>query len=122
MSQKAEFLQLEPDDDAISVRDRLTFLRGKRVLLIWPENGTVLTRKLDLVLIQREAVRQAIRLALVTHDDEVTRHAEELGLSAFETIGESERKRWRRGNTRVFTTRLQRPEDEPEAEELKPVV
>lgn len=121
MSQKAEFLQLEADDDVTSVRDRLGFMRGKKVLLVWPENGTVLTRKLDLVLIQREAVRQAIRLALVTHDPQVIKHAEELNLSAFETIGESERKRWKRGRTKVFTTRFQRPEDEPEAEELMPV-
>lgn len=118
MADRPEFIQLEPGEDAPSVRDRLSFLRGKRVLLIWPEEDTVLTRKLDLVLIQREAMRRAIRLALVTHDPQVIEHAEELNISTFETIGASERGRWKRGRAKIFTTRFQRPKDEPEPEAL----
>jgi len=91
---RAQYVQLETGDDVSSVRDRLSFVRGQKVLLIWPENGTILTRKLDLVLIQREAMRRAIRLALVTHDSEVVKHASELNISTFETIGASERGRW----------------------------
>jgi hypothetical protein len=121
MSKKPEFVQLEPGDDIASVRDRLSFIRGERVLLIWPEEGTVLTRKLDLVLVQREAMRRAIRLALVTHDTQVIKHAEELNISTFETIGASERSRWKRGRAKVFTNRDQRPEDEPEPTDLMPV-
>lgn len=117
---KPEYLQLETSDDVASVRDRLTFLRGKNVLLIWPERGSVLTRKLDLVLIQREAVRNATRIALVTHDPVVIRHASELNISAFETIGSSERRKWKRGRSRVFTTRFQRPRHEPQPDELMP--
>lgn len=117
---KAEFLQLETGEDVASVRDRLTFLRGQRVLLIWPEHGTALTRKLDLVLVQREAMRLAIRLALITHDADVIRSAAELNISTFETVGQSERGKWKRGRSKVFTTRLQRPKDAPEADELAP--
>jgi len=121
MSKKAEYLQLEPSDDVTTVRDRLSFLRGKRVLLIWPEDGTVLTRKLDLVLIQREAIRNNIRLAIVTHDPNVIKQARELNISTFETIGASERGRWRRGKSKVFTSRDDRPASEPDPKELKPV-
>ena len=117
---KPEFLQLEAGEDVASVRDRLTFLRGKRVLAIWPEQGTALTRKLDLVLVQREAMRLAIRLALITHDAEVARNAAELNISVFETVGQSEKIKWKRGRSKVFTTRLQRPKDEPDADDLKP--
>ncbi|MBL8120080.1 MAG: hypothetical protein JNJ78_21285, partial [Anaerolineae bacterium] len=95
MSNRPEYVQLELADDVASVRDRLSFLRGQRVLLIWPEEGTILTRKLDLVLIQREAMRRAIRLAVVTHDPQVVKHANELNISTFETIGASERGRWK---------------------------
>ncbi len=121
MADRPDYIQLEVGEDAASVRDRLSFLRGKRVLLIWPEDGTVLTRKLDLVLIQREAMRRAIRLALVTHDPEVIKHAEELNISTFETIGASERGRWKRGRAKVFTSRFQRPDSEPEPDELMEV-
>ncbi len=121
MANRPDYVQLETGDDVTSVRDRLSFLRGKRVLLIWPEDGTVLTRKLDLVLIQRDAMRRAIRLGLVTHDPQVIRHARELDISTFETIGASERGRWRRGRGKVFTNRFQRPKDEPLPDDLKEV-
>lgn len=111
MNKNIEYLQLEADDDVTTVRDRLAFLRGKRVLLIWPEQGTPLQRKLDLVLIQREAVRRAVRLAIVTHNDDVIHHAQELNISTFETIKAGERGKWKRGSTRVFLNRIQRPEE-----------
>ncbi|GAB4509509.1 MAG: hypothetical protein OHK0046_04630 [Anaerolineae bacterium] len=114
-------VQIEAGEDANAVRDRLSFLRGKRVLLVWPEEGTALTRKLDLVLIQREAMRRAIRLAIVTHDAEVVRNARELNISTFETIGASERGRWKRGRSKVPTNRNQRPKDAPDPDDLMEV-
>ncbi len=119
--ERPEFIQLDKGDDVPSVRDRLSFFHGKRVLLIWPEDGTVLTRKLDLVLIQREAMRRAIQLALVSHDAQVTKHAQELNISTFETIGASERARWRRGRAKEFASRFRRPKDSPDPDELMPV-
>jgi hypothetical protein len=122
MSERPHFIQLAPDEDATSVRDRLSFIRGKRVLLVWPEEGTVLQRKLDLVLIQREAIRRAVRLALVTHDPLVVKHADELNISTFRTIGESERKRWRRGKRgQVFTSRHQKPDEAPLPDDIEEV-
>jgi hypothetical protein len=118
-SRKPEFVQLETGDDVNSIRDRLAFMRGQRVLLIWPEEGTVLTRKLDLVLLQREAMRRATQIALVTHDPEVIKHARELNISTFETIGASEKGRWKRGRSKVFTGRDQRPQEELPQDELK---
>jgi len=116
-----ELIQLETSDDVTSVRDRLSYLRGRNVLLIWPERGTTLTRKLDLVLLQREASRHAVRLALVTHDTAVSRSAIELGLSVFETIGSAQRAKWQRPRTRTFTTRAQRPLDQPDVQALAPI-
>lgn len=121
MEQEIELIQLTTADDVSSIKDRLAFMRGRPVLLVWPATGTLLTRKLDLVLIQREAKRLAIRMALVTHDPDVRRNAEELNLSVFETIGGSSRGKWRRGSVRTFTNRSHRPEDAPEAQDLMPV-
>ncbi len=121
MRQNPELIQLTTTDDATSIRDRLSFLRGRYVLLVWPESGTALTRKLDLVLIQREAARLAIRLALVTHDASIIRHAAELDISTFETIGGAQRGRWKRGSTRAFSPRDRRPAGEPDPDELMPV-
>ena len=119
-SRAVQFVQLEPADDATTVRDRLAFLRGRRVALVWPELGTTLQRKLDLVLVQRAALRLNIRLALVTHDTLVMRHAAELNISAFETIRDAEHKRWKRGRSRAFSARIRRPSGEAEPESLMP--
>ena len=121
MSERPHLIQLELNEDVASVRDRLSFIRGERVLLVWPERGTALTRKLDLVLVQREAMRRAIRLAFVTYDTDVIKHADDLNISTFETIGESERKRWKRARSKVFTNRFQKPSDEPIPADLQEV-
>lgn len=116
-----ELIQIETEEDVNSVRDRLSRFRGQRIVLVWPEVGTALTRKLDLVLIQREAMRRQIRLAFVTHDAAVRSNAAELNISTFETIGESERKRWKRARSRVFASRSQRPDGSPDHEDLEEV-
>ena len=105
MPQKHEFVQLEPGEDVASVRDRLTVLRGQHVLLIWPEKGTALNRKLDLVLVQREAMRLAIRLALVTHEPEVIKHG---ARTQHQHLRDDRRERPRQVETRAFA-RLHRP-------------
>lgn len=116
------YIQLDNAEDVASIRDRFSFIRGQHVLLIWPEIGTALNRKLDLVLLQREARRRVLQLALVTHDTAVIKHADELGISTFETIKEAEASnRWKRGRTRVFINRHHKPEDTPEPEDLMPV-
>lgn len=121
MVDNIELVQIEAGEDTHSVRDRLSFLRGQRVLLVWPEEGTALTRRLDLVLVQREAMRRAIQLAIVTHDVEVIHHAKDLNISTFETISASKRARWKRGRSKVFTSRRQRPKDSPNPEDLMPL-
>ncbi len=121
MPNEITFVQIEPAEDAVSVKDRLSFLRGQNVLLIWPEEGTALTRKLDLVLVQREAMRRAIRMALVTHDEHVMEHARDLNISTFETIGAAQKGRWKRGRSKVFTSRDDKPEETPLPEDLMEV-
>lgn len=121
MAKQIEYVQLDSNDDVVTVKDRLSFIRGRRILLIWPEEGTTLTRRLDLVMIQREADRRAIQLSLVTHDTDVIAHAKDLNISTFETIRASERGRWKRGRKKVFIPRYHKPSHESEPEELKSV-
>ncbi|QPC80894.1 hypothetical protein G4Y79_14375 [Phototrophicus methaneseepsis] len=121
VERQIQYIQLDQGDDVPLVRDRMSFLRGKRALIIWPERGTALTRKLDLVMVQREARRRAVQIAFVTHDAEVIKNARELGISTFETIREAERGRWKRGWGKVAAKRYQKPAQEPEPEQLKPL-
>ncbi len=122
MAASIDIIQIEPHDDVTSVRDRLSFVETRRVLLVWPESEEhLLRRKLDLVLLQREAYRQAARLALVTSDQAVIDNARDLNISTFTSVTEAERSRWKRGRSRVFVSRSDKPEGELTSFELREI-
>ncbi len=118
---KLQVIQLEPYDDFVSVRDRLSFIRADRVLLVWPSRGSILSRKLDLILIQRAATQIGMRLALVTHDPLIIENAADLNISTFPSIDAGSTIRWRRPHNSAFVEhgdpRL-RPADQPDRYEL----
>lgn len=103
-------IQLEPYDDMTSVRDRLQFVNAGRVLLIFPANAKILQRKLDLVLIQREAMRRDLRLALLSKDITIADNAKDLNISVFPTIEAARTQRWNRPQNKVFVDRQDRPQ------------
>lgn len=111
-------IQLETYDDVVSVKDRLQFVEAGRVILVLPTKGKILQRKLDLVLIQREAARRDLRLALVTKDVTVSENARDLDLSVFYTVEEARTRRWKTPRNKVFVDRQDRPKPQHEAYEL----
>lgn len=115
---KLQVIQLEPYDDIVSVRDRLSFVGAERVLLVWPASGAILRRKLDLVIIQREAARCGLRLALVTHDRVVVEHADDLNISVFSSVDAGSKVRWKRPSSKVFVDRSTKPTNELDRYEL----
>ena len=119
MNVETETLKLEPADSVVSIRERLSTIRGKRVLLILPEDGALLRRKLDLVLIQRECYRRAIQLAIISGDPKVVGNASELNISCFPSAASSQRERWKRGRHKVFLPRYHKPTHDPQPEELR---
>lgn len=82
---KLQLIHLDPEDDQVSVRDKLSWARASRAVLVWPRRGRVLTRRLDLVLLQRQAARQRVELGLVTYDPAVLHLAGLLGIPTFES-------------------------------------
>src|SRR5512143_406146 len=115
---KLQIIQLEPYDDVVSVRDRLSFVNTERVLLVWPHRGQILQRKLDLVLIQREAARRGTRLALVTESPDVLENAADLNISTFSSVAASQQAVWKHPLNKVFVDRSDRPTDAPDPYEL----
>lgn len=103
---KTQILQLERHDDSASVIDKVQGNKASRVLLVWPKHGRLFTRLLDLLLIQR-AVRDAgAQLALVTWDEDVLDHAQNLGIPVFRSARVAEQIPWRRQRAKwVFAAR-----------------
>ena len=118
MSTETKLIQLEAADTVVSLRERLARFRSRRVLLIWPANAALFRRKLDLVLIQREAYRRAIQLALVSQDKTVIAHAAELNISCFASIAASAKERWKRGRQKVFLPRYHKPSADLQPDDL----
>ncbi|MCY3832152.1 MAG: baseplate J/gp47 family protein [Chloroflexi bacterium] len=118
MSTETEHIQLAAADTIVSVRARLAQFRGRRILLVWPADTPLFRRKLDLVLIQREAYRRAIQLALVSQDKTVTAHAAELNISCFASIAASANERWKRGRQKIFLPRYHKPNADLQPEDL----
>lgn len=107
---KIQSIKLEPYDDVTSIRDRLQFVETDRVLLVLPSHGNVLRRKLDLVLIQREAARRQLQLALLTRDPDIADNAAALNLSVFFSTRQARSHHWKQAHTRIFVDRADRPE------------
>ena len=118
MTAQTERVQLEAADTVVAIRERLSRLRGRRVLLIWRADGPPLRRKLDLVLIQRAADRRAIQLALVSQDKSLIAQAAELNISCFASVAESEKARWKRGRPKRFLPRYHKPSADLQPEDL----
>ena len=115
---KTTIIELEEHDDIITVQDRLTWVKSPRVVLVWPDDGGILTRLLDLVLLQRAGRQQGLQLGLVTRDPDVVEHARELGIPVFRNQKRAVRGVWRRRPQRM---RLLRPRRNipPPPEELR---
>lgn len=94
-------IRLEPYDDATSVRDRLQFVERRRVLLVYPAGHHILYRKLDLLLIQREATRLQLELALLSDDPDVAEAAHDINMSCFFTTRQARAQRWKTPRNRV---------------------
>ena len=92
---KTQIVYLEPHDDYNSVRDKLNWTQAPRVLIVWPGRGRVLSRRLDLVLLQRYARMNGTQIGLVTLDPDVLHHAAALHIPTFESLESQPEKAWR---------------------------
>ncbi len=91
---KTQIIQLNRNDDSLSVRDKMSWSQTDRILLLWPEHGSVLNRRLDLNLVKRHAASMGAQLALVTYDSEVRFYAKQLGIPVFNSPPQAQDSRW----------------------------
>ena len=97
---KTQIIQLEAHDDTISVRDKMGWIQTGRVILVWPARGSILQRRLDLMLLLRHSQTLGVQIALVTHDPEVRFQARRLGIPIYKSVRQAQRARWRRAAKR----------------------
>jgi hypothetical protein len=93
---KIQIVYLSSADDIDSTRDMLGWIQAPRVLLVWPDQGRVLTERFELVRIHRYAQSRNIQIGLLTFDTEVRENAEELDLPIFESLDDLPESRWKK--------------------------
>ena len=91
---KTQIITLESHDDLISVRDKLSWAKTPRILLVWPKYEKVTLRVLDLKVLQRHADSLGAQLGLVTRHAHVRRDAESLGIPVFISTTTAQRELW----------------------------
>jgi hypothetical protein len=91
---KTQIITLESHDDLISVRDKLSWAKTPRILLVWPKYEKVTLRVLDLKVLQRHTDSLGAQLGLVTRRGNVRRDAESLGIPVFSSTTKAQRELW----------------------------
>lgn len=91
---KTQVIQLNVHDDLVSIRDRMAWAKTPRILLVWPRQGSVGVRPLDLTLLRRHAQGLGAELGLVTRDGEIRAAARELGLTVFKSSADAQKRTW----------------------------
>ena len=91
---KTQIITLESHDDLISVRDRMSWAKTPRILLVAPKFEKIVLREVDLKVLQRHASSLGAQLGMVTRVQRVRQDAESLGIPVFESTGEAQREPW----------------------------
>lgn len=91
---KTQIITLESHDDLISVRDRMSWAKTPRILLVAPKFEKVALRQVDFRILQRHASSLGAQLGLVTRHRRVRADAEVLGIPVFTSTGEAQRVKW----------------------------
>jgi len=92
---KIQIIYLDPEDDHASARDKLNSCQAQRAALVWPSRGRILTRRLDLELLDRHARNLGVQIGLITHDPTVRQHALTIAIPTFDTLDDASQETWR---------------------------
>lgn len=92
---KTYIVQLVDHDDIISAREKISWSKARRVLLVWPRRGRVLERRVDLLLVQRHCLQLGFQVAIVSKSGDVRWHAADLGIPVFSNAVQAQRSIWR---------------------------
>ena len=77
---KTQVIQLDSHDDVTSIRDKMSWAKTPRILLVFPPRTRGLLRPFDLQLLQRHAVALGAHLGVVAPSEDIRQAAHEAGI------------------------------------------
>jgi hypothetical protein len=91
---KTQIIALEAHDDFISVRDRMSWAKSPRILLVWPKYEKITLRAADLRILQQHAVTLGAEMGVITRRGDVRRDAQRFGIPVFGSAAAAQREAW----------------------------
>ena len=91
---KTQVIQLDSHDDVTSIRDKMSWAKTPRILLVYPRRSRILKRSLDLRLLQRHALLLGAQLAIVAPSADIRQSVRELGIPIFKKAAIAQRRTW----------------------------
>jgi len=91
---KTQIITLESHDDLISVRDRMSWAKSPRILLVWPKFEKVTLRPVDLRILQQHAHYLGADLGVITRRANIRRDAQGFGIPVFDSSAAAQRDTW----------------------------
>lgn len=82
---KEQVIQVDPDDPISTIREKIIWAESPRVVLVVPYRNRAMRDKMNLKLVQRTAIDEAINVALVAYHQDTAKLAREIGLPVFWT-------------------------------------
>lgn len=101
---KSHIIQLDIHDNVLSITDKLSWGKTKRILLVYPASGRLELTRLDLTLIQRAAKKSGLWIGMVSFPKDQKKLASELEIPFFRSIDHAQRAKWikKGGVTRII--------------------
>jgi hypothetical protein len=93
---KTHLLQLNSFDDCFSIIDNMNWSKANRILIVWPDKGTISLNEKDLLLLLRKAESLGSQLAIVSDEKKIIELSKFTGIQVFSSIPEANKKSWRR--------------------------
>jgi len=103
---KTQIITLESHDDLISVRDRMSWAKTPRILLVIPKFEKISLRHVDYKILQRHASMLGAQVGLVTRVRKIRAEAEALGIPVFESTGQAQREVWSKARRRRWVKKV----------------
>ena len=104
---KTTLIQIDENDDILSIKDKMQWNPSKRILLIVPHNNKSIHRRIDLVLLQRAAKKQGAQLAISTSQKYLQGLGKLTGVKVFSTVLAAQKQDWP-----DFLTKIWKPESQ----------
>jgi hypothetical protein len=91
---KTHLIHLEHDDNVISITDKLSWGKARRILLVFPATPGLKIMKIDLLMIRRAAKKRGFSLGIVSRLNNVKLLAAEVGIPVFKSIKHAQSRTW----------------------------